>query len=357
METKMKKSKKICAVVFAFLVLIVAFSFAFIKFSCSAKNSKENSLELRIQVPDGSNAKELGDELFEKGLIRSAKSFYLGARFYLFNRIFIHSKDRFSLKSGVYRLSSSMSLSEIYDSLTSGKQEYIRLSFPEGLTKSKIARRLEDAEVCSAKDFLECVQNPEIIKSYSLPSENLEGYLFPDTYFFTPEMKAESVVRTMVDNFFKHVSQIEGFENMSMEELDYTVRLASIVEREYRVPDEAPLIASVFENRLKYNWGLYSCATIEYIITEIEGLPHPDVITYKDLQIDSPYNTYKWAGLPPTAISNPGMIALEACVNTPKTKYFYFRLIDENEGRHVFTEDFSKHISEGYISSTKKASR
>ena len=138
-------------------------------------------------------------------------------------------------------------------------------------------------------------------------------------------------------------------------ELYKNVVLASIVEREYRIDSEAPLIASVFRNRLKHGIGLYSCATIEYIITEVQGKPHPDVITYADLSIDSPYNTYKWAGLPPGPISNPGAVALDAAINSPKTDYYFFRLVDAKAGRHVFSKDFSTHVNEGYIYSTKKS--
>ena len=140
-----------------------------------------------------------------------------------------------------------------------------------------------------------------------------------------------------------------------MSELHSDVVLASIVEREYRIDSEAPLIASVFRNRLKHNIGLYSCATIEYILTEIQGKPHPDVITYADLAIDSPYNTYKWAGLTPGPISNPGVVALDAAINSAKTDYYFFRLVDANAGRHVFPKDFSTHVNEGYIYSTKKS--
>ena len=111
----------------------------------------------------------------------------------------------------------------------------------------------------------------------------------------------------------------------------------------------------MFKNRIAKNIGLYSCATIEYIITEIQGKAHPDVITYSDVKIDSPYNTYKWAALPPTPISNPGMIALKAAAEAPKTNYYYFRLIDEKTGRHAFSEYFDEHIKEGVRYTTKKA--
>ena len=141
---------------------------------------------------------------------------------------------------------------------------------------------------------------------------------------------------------------------MNDEDLFYTVRLASVVEKEYAVVDEAPIIASVFKNRLRRNIGLYSCATIVYILTEIEGRPHPDRILIEDTKIDNPYNTYKWAGLPPGAISNPGLIALDAATNTPKTNYYYFQVVDAEQGRHVFTSSFEDHV-ENHLTVTKRA--
>jgi UPF0755 protein len=125
--------------------------------------------------------------------------------------------------------------------------------------------------------------------------------------------------------------------------------MASIVEREYRADDEAPLIASVFYNRLKRNIGLESCATLEYIITEIQQKAHPEYITLEDEKIDSPYNTYKWAGLPPGPISNPGRIALEAAFHPARTGYLYFVLRDQQAGRHFFSRDLSEHNQAKYL--------
>ena len=147
----------------------------------------------------------------------------------------------------------------------------------------------------------------------------------------------------MADNFFSKISEIPSFADFDSKKLHDTVILSSVVEREYRIREEAPVIASVFTNRLKHNIGLYSCATIEYIITEIQGLPHPGRITYKDLKIDSPYNTYKWAGLPEGPISNPGTIALEAAANPAKTNYYFFVLTDPSSGRHTFSTSFDEH--------------
>ena len=168
-------------------------------------------------------------------------------------------------------------------------------------------------------------------------------------------MKTETVICSMLDNFFEKINTIPNLSEKNPEDLFYTVRLASIVEREYRLEEEAPLIASVFQNRLRRNIGLYSCATVVYILTELQGRPHPDRILIEDTKIDSPYNTYKYAGLPPGAISNPGVVALSAATNTPKTNYYYFQIADAQTGRHVFTKSFEEHIENHNLVSKKAA--
>jgi UPF0755 protein len=187
-----------------------------------------------------------------------------------------------------------------------------------------------------------------LLQEFSIPSVSFEGYLFPDTYYFDPEMKAEEVIKIMVKNFYEKLYTIDNAEKLTITELHELVKLASIVEKEYKVASEAPLIASVFKNRLRYNIGLYSCATIIYIITEIQGRPHPGVVKYVDTEIDSLYNTYLYSGLTPTPISNPGLVALDAVINTPKTSYFFFRVDDEDKGTHVFTSDLESHIEAGF---------
>ena len=134
-----------------------------------------------------------------------------------------------------------------------------------------------------------------------------------------------------------------NYEQLSSQELYEKIIMASIIEREYRVEDEAPIIASVFYNRLKYNVGLESCATLEYIITEINGEPHPRIITNEMKAINSPYNTYMWHGLPPGPVSNPGGIALEASLYPKKTDYWYFCVKNQETGEHYFSKDLDEH--------------
>lgn len=292
----------------------------------------------KLKVSSGATVAQVSRELKEMGMIHSDKALYYAARFNLFKQ-----DHTFNLKSGVYIVKNTMKLEEIYNLLQSGTQEYISVSIPEGLTITKIASILEEKGVCNAEDFKASCKNVNLLAEYNIPAENFEGYLFPDTYFMTPEMKGDDVVRLLVGTFYDRVSTIESLSDVSSERLHYVLTLASIVEREYRVKEEAPLIASVFTNRLKHNIGLYSCATVEYVITEILGRPHPDRITYDDLKIDNPYNTYLWAGLTPGPISNPGMVALNAAANPAKTKYYYFVLTDPQKGSHTFSETFDQH--------------
>ena len=355
-----KSSGKITLIAFCLLSVLfalVAAVFASALYLSSPITADGEPKVARVEIPSGTTVRSVAQSLESQNIIRSARLMYLAARYpSIFRR-----DHPFALKSGVYSVSSAMTLNEILDLLESGKQEYIKTVIPEGLTLSKIAEEVEEKGVCKAHDFTVAAHEPKLLAEYSIPTDSFEGYLFPETYFFTPDMEAAAVIRMMADTFFERArtltfsSAVKKGAMPTAEELHRIVILASIVEREYRVDSEAPLIASVFTNRIKVNSGLYSCATIEYIITEILGRPHPESITYEDLKIDSPYNTYKWAGLTPGPISNPGMIALQAAANPPQTDYFYFTLNDAAAGTHTFSESMNSHTRASIQFRTKKA--
>lgn len=336
----MRKIFLTCLIVFFVLIIILGGMGAGWWFLSQKPVAQDqvSAVSYKLEVPSGTGIKAVAATLEAENIIRSQLAFYLLAR-----------KENLQLKAGVYEIQSSMELKEIFDLLESGRQEHLVVSIPEGLTLSKVAALLESKDVISAKDFLIAAKNPALLAEYQVPASSFEGYLFPDTYYFIPGMKAEAVVRMLVDTFYKKIASIEGLSLLSPQELFDVVNLASIVEREYQVTEEAPLIASVFKNRLSRNIGLYSCATVVYIITEIEGRPHPEIVTNKDLKLDSPYNTYKWAGLPPGPISNPGLVALNAAANPPKTPYFYFRVTNAGDGSHHFSEGFQEHVEMGQL--------
>lgn len=345
----MKTKIKTFILIFLCVIFVICLCGIFVFFNNLSPVVKDetdaNFKQFTVKIPRGIGMKSVGQNLYENEMIKSSLVFYIYSRF-----------TTPKIKAGVYNIDNSLSVKEIISVLESGKQAQIVVSIPEGLTMRRIGEILEKKDVVSKDDFLFACKNPELLNKYNLKNiKNFEGFLFPDTYYFTPAMNADDVVSIFVDNFFEKTSTIENFTNLGTEKMYYVLRLASIVEREYRVKEEAPLIASVFSNRLRRTIGLYSCATVEYIVTEIEGRPHPDVITYKDLKIDSPYNTYLYAGLPPTPISNPGLVALSAATNPPRTSYYFFRLVDAEKGTHYFSTYFDEHTEMGKSLSTKKA--
>jgi len=345
---KNKPLKIISSILGLFIILCAAGIFAFYKLTTPITINEE-AQDIRIEIPFGTSVKAVSNILKENNLIKNPDVFYICARkpqllkkFYAKNN---YNLDRFTLKSGIYHLNNGMNIPELLEVLSTGQQEHVVVSIPEGYTITKMGEILEKNGVCSLADFKASTRNEKILAEYKIPTDSCEGFLFPDTYYFNIGMDSDRVVKIMLDNFFEKLSTLIDVNTITADQLRDYVVLASIVEREYRIADEAPVIASVFYNRLKYNIGLYSCATVEYIISEILGRPHPDRILIEDTKIDNPYNTYKWAGLPPGAISNPGLVALSASVNPTKTNYYYFQVADESEGRHVFTKDFETHIS------------
>ena len=305
----------------------------------SVESDTGDQLTIRFEVRRGESAQSVGRRLNDSGLIRSQLFWQLLCRF-----------DKEPIKSGTYHIEVPSNQIAIHRVLISGRQILLRVTVPEGLTLKKTARLLDDAGICSPEEFLEAATDPRIITHYRIPGTSMEGYLFPDTYLFPPEYPAEKVIQTMADTFFSRIAEIdEGILTMPPEELNRLVIIASIVEREYRQDEEAPLMAGVFFNRLNINMALQSCATVEYVITEIQGRPHPDVLYARDLEIRDPYNTYIRPGLPPGPIASPGAVALHAAMNPTRSSFMYFRLVDPLSGKHYFSNSLDDHIRAGVL--------
>jgi UPF0755 protein len=294
---------------------------------------------IEFELPSGESASFAGNRLQDAGLIRSSLLWSLVARL-----------DSAQLKAGTYRLEPPLSMFAIRDILVSGRQLLIRVTVPEGFTLHKTATLLESAGVTEAASFLAAATSPELLRSYGVPASSMEGYLYPDTYFFPKDFPADQVVKKMADTFFQKIAAMASeSSSLTPQELFQRVVIASIVEREYRAADEAPLMAGVFYNRLKIGMALQSCATVEYVITEIQGKPHPEVLYNRDIAIPHPYNTYVNRGLPPGPISAPGSVALEAAFRPKATDFLYFRLVDPSEGRHRFSKTLDEHVQAGVI--------
>jgi UPF0755 protein len=299
----------------------------------------EDDGSLFIEVRNGETALSVGRRLEEAGVIR--------------RRIFWQILSRVGkdpIKSGSYRIPLPADQMTLHAALVSGEQILVKVTIPEGVTLKKTAALFEQAGVCGADDFLAAASSQALRSYYRVPGETMEGYLYPDTYRFPLKYPADMAVTAMADTFFNRLEAIAPeADALSPEELNDKIIIASIVEREYRVADEAPLMAGVFYNRLRIGMALQSCATVEYLITERLGRPHPEVLYNRDIEIRDPYNTYLRPGLTPGPISAPGRVALDAAFHPAPSDYLYFRLQDADAGRHYFSRTLDDHIKAGAL--------
>ncbi len=291
---------------------------------------------LSFTVGQGESGSAVARRLAQERVIRSELLFKLMMK----ARSLEHS-----LKAGTYRVESRMSGSEILGMIAEGRQVLLRLTIPEGATVRAVALAAEAAGVASADEVLAASGDAGLARSLGVAAETLDGYLYPDTYLLPRDAGGEALIELMVETFKRRVAEaLPESASLSPQELHERLILASIVEREYRVPGEAPLMASVFSNRLRIGMALQSCATVVYVITERQGKPHPSRIFDRDLRIEDPYNTYKHPGLPPSPICNPGLTAISAAIRPAVSGYLYFRLVDEATGEHYFSATLDEHV-------------
>jgi UPF0755 protein len=330
---------KLIAVLFiiALVLALAGGGYCFYKYN---QPSPEWEHEVNFFVEPGMTVSSIGRDLEERGALQS---------YYVFRLIHELKGAKGTIPTGSYTLSPGMTTRAIYEKLVAGEQDMISVTIPEGWTRSKIAARLEENRVCGTGDFLRVTSDRDFISSYGLMADTLEGYLYPDTYRFVFGESAENIAGAMVENFFNEIKKIyPDWEDLTGEQFRDKITMASIVEKEYRIPEEAPLIASVFYNRLaRADFPhLQSCATVVYVITENQGRPHPDRLFYRDLNISDPYNTYYADGLPPGAIASPGHDALEASFHPAQTDYIFFVVKDSVRGSHNFSSNYGDFLSD-----------
>lgn len=284
-----------------------------------------------IHVSPGYTSSDIGELLQEAKIIRSKKAFVLASQ--------ILGLDE-RLQAGDYRLSPGMDLLQVIGQLEAGRVTTVRVTIPEGLTTQAIARRLAAAGLVDEERFLELVQDDRLIYGdngpIQKPTPSLEGYLFPDTYFFVRNQPEEEIIKRMVHRFTQVAGQVTAEspvpEGFSLHEI---VTLASIIEKEVMVTREAPLVSAVFWNRLKIGMPLQSDPTVHFVMDA------PRKLYYSDLAMDSPYNTYRYRGLPPGPIASPGAAALVAALEPSDVDYLYF--VAKGDGTHAFSRTFAQH--------------
>ena len=250
------------------------------------------------------------------------------------------------IKSGKYILPEHLGEFRALIWLVKGKGRItqIKVTIPEGLASFEIARILYQKCGVDTIEFMQKVNDTIFIKKFSKKYKildginSLEGFLFPSTYYFYYDAPPEEIIEVMVEEFFKN---FDSLWIKKSKELGYTfydvLKIASLVEKEAIVEREKPVIASVFYNRLKKGYFLQSNVTILYVLRK-----HKAWLSEEDLNIESPYNTYKYKGLPPTPICNPSISSIKAALNPAKTNYLYF--VTKWDGTHFFAKTFKEHI-------------
>lgn len=326
---------------FASLVLIyVIGKKAFLyTYNITRQPAAENRIakEVEVQIPKGSTTKEIADLLQEKGLITNSLWFRIESRMNNYDSHF---------RYGTFTLNTTMDQEEIMKILqTGGEQEKgIKLTIPEGFTTQDIAKRVESLGLAKASDFLESITDAEEYGYdfiYQIPKRNhrLEGYLFPATY----EIREGATPKEIVSKMLKKFEQVYTSEyQQRAEELGYTmdqiITIASIIEKEARLDEERAKIAGVIYNRLNQNMKLQMCSTVMFVL----GKPKARLL-YKDLEIESPYNTYLYEDLPPGPIANPGEASIRAALYPEEHDYLYFVVENEETGQHHFSKTGEEH--------------
>jgi peptidoglycan lytic transglycosylase G len=322
-------------IIFIFLTILFAAGSSYYIFK-SMKPLESTAIKSKINftVQEGESLYSVLDRLENNGLIRDPWIY----------KIYNKAVNQLIVKKGFYSLSPADSGLEILSILEEGRQELLRITIPEGMRSSQIAQLLEEKGITSSESFIAAVNDSEMMKKLKIPADSADGYLFPDTYYFQKDFPAHQILEHMVETYYRNLESIFPFyKDLSDEKLQEKLILASIIEKEYRVAEEAALIASVFNNRMKIGMPLQSCATVIYVITEEQGKEHPDRVLFRDLEIQSDFNTYINNNLPPAPISNPGRTALSASFNPTQSDYLFFVVKDPAAGTHSFTSNLSDH--------------
>jgi UPF0755 protein len=316
-------------IIFSLCFAFVAGSLWAVKFLISPVGGQKN---VRIEVPQGATARQIGERLEKAGLIRSSL---------LFRAIVRYTGSGTTFRPGIYMISPDDNLLDILGQLKKGVGRLRLVTIPEGLTLKQVAQQLEKSGVVNAGDFLRTVEESAFKIDGKIP-QSLEGYLLPETYDFPERFKSGDILKTMVDAFNTRVAPLyqDRKDSLPMKmSLGQVVTLASLVEREAKRPEERPIIASVYYNRLKKGMMLQCDATVQYALGE-----QKKYLKLSDLKINSPYNTYVHKGLPPGPIANPGIQSIRAVLEPKTTNYlFYVRNDVKNDGSHVFSTTFGEH--------------
>ena len=282
-----------------------------------------------LDFPKGTSAQDMAQQLAEAGVVRYPWQFVLAR--------LLHPAVR--LQAGEYQFSHSDTTWNVFNRIVRGDVFFYVLTVPEGSNMFDIAGSLSQFDFLHSEDFLRAARDPALIKDLAAGAPTLEGYLFPSTYHLTRRTTARDLCQMMTDQFRKHWQQLQDPNHPVP--VSQTVTLASLVEKETAIPAERPLVASVFENRLRLGMPL-DCDPTTIYAALLDARYHGTI--YKsDLQSPNAYNTYQHAGLPPGPIANPGAASLKAAIAPAGTDYLYFVAKADGTGSHQFSKTVDEH--------------
>ena len=286
-----------------------------------------------VMLRPGYSTRRIAAELKSAGVIHSRLAFVLWHR--------IHRKQ--SLKAGEYLFDTAATPLEVHDRLVHGDIYVHTVVIPEGYTIFDVAQAVQDAGLGSSQEFLEVARSDVgLISDLAPEARNLEGYLFPNTYQFTRTQSMKDIVGAMVKQFRLVAEQIgltAAVQADVQANVQKTVTMASIIEKETAVPEERPVVASVYYNRLGRNIALQADPSVIY--AELLDGSYGGALHHSDMHFQSAYNTYSHLGLPPGPIGNPGRTSLEAAMHPAKTDYYYF--VSDGNGHHRFSRSLEEH--------------
>ena len=278
-----------------------------------------------LLLHSGYSTRRIAAELKKAGVIRSELAF----------RLWHSTHRKLSLKAGEYLFEREATLPQVYERIAHGDIYFHEVTIPEGYTMFDIAKAMEDAGLGPAADFVRVAETQtQLISDLAPDAKSLEGYLFPNTYQFTRTESLEEMVGVMVHQF-RQVAQQIGLNS----DVPRIVTMASIVEKETAAPEERPRVASVYCNRLARKMALDADPSVIY--AELLTGTYSGKLHHDDMAVNSPYNTYRFPGLPPGPIGNPGKSALEAALHPDSTKFLYF--VSDGNGHHRFSRSLEEH--------------
>lgn len=292
---------------------------------------KGYGVEQFVTIRQGAGSAEIGRRLAEARVVSDDR---------LFRVAVVWTREGRSLKAGEYRFDRALTPLEVIDILVRGDVYTRKITFPEGLTIPEMAKLYESHGFGTASDFVTAAQDVARIRDLDPAATDLEGYLFPETYSLPRVTRASRLIEAMVDRFrVVYGDEIRARADLHGLTTREFVTLASLVEKETGKPEERPIISAVYRNRLKIGMPMQADPTVVYALEKARR--YDGNIRREDLSLDSPYNTYKYPGLPPGPIASPGKASLDAALVPADVPYLYF--VSRNDGSHVFAKTLGEH--------------